>query len=66
MYQEGQYGLHDKFVNEVFKDIFWLKGIVRSNEHTDSAVKAEFLDFASRYEQAKGFIEYDFKYFEID
>ncbi|MBD1431599.1 AAA family ATPase [Sphingobacterium sp. DN00404] len=66
-HNDGKYNLHDKLIEDVFKNLFLLRETVQSNERTDNEIKGEFLNFLWKYEQAHETpIEYDFKHFEID
>ena len=66
MYNDSQYGLHDKLIEDVFKDSFWLKEILKSNEHTDGDIKNEFWEFIHKYESAKKTVEFEFKKLNVN
>lgn len=66
MYNDGHYDLYDKLIEDVFKDLFWLKEILKSNEHTDGDIKNEFWEFIHKYESAKKSVEFEFKKLNVN
>lgn len=66
MNSEGEYCLHDKLIEDVFKDRFWLKELLKSNEQTDADIKNEFWKFMNKYELANKSVEFEFKKLNIN
>lgn len=65
IYNEGDYGLSEKLIEDVFGDFDQLKTFVQMSKFTSDDLKSEFLDFVEKYNENKPYVKYNFKFLNL-